>query len=121
MKVVFPCKGAIVLLKNDLNTLKAFYNTTILTSTLLDTYKNNDSIVQIKTFNYIPKNNSIILQNANLLTTDDIRKILSKSNFPNKSKRDEEDSSNITNEETSQISDDDILSNPFFQTLKPLN
>ena len=31
MKVVFPCKGSIVLTKSDVETLEAFYNTKLLT------------------------------------------------------------------------------------------
>ena len=51
MKVVFPCPGSIVLLKQDLDTLKAFYNTSLITSKMNDIYKNSNSIVQVGNFN----------------------------------------------------------------------
>ena len=76
MKVVFPRNGSLVLLKQDLETLKAFYNTNLLTSKMTDTYKISTTMIQIKNFNYIPKSNSLVLDNAHVLTIDEMREIL---------------------------------------------
>ena len=121
MKVVFPRSGSLVLLKQDLETLKAFYNTNLLTSQMLEIYKRNNSMVQIKNFNYIPENNSLVLDNANFLTIDEMREILglSTTNISNKSKNTSIPTNQ--NQENEYISDDDILSNPFFTTLTPIN
>jgi hypothetical protein len=121
VKVVFPCKGALVLLKQDLSTLKAFYNTSILTSKLSESYKNSNIMVQIGNFNYIPQQSGLVLYKANVLTIEKMRKILGiyveeKTVKPTTSQKDVAEDVNET-----PISDNDLLSNPFFQTLKPLN
>ena len=76
MKVVFPCTGSLVLLKQDLETLKAFYNTNLLTSKLVETYKTSNVTVQVGNFNYIPRKSSLVLYKANVLTIEKMRKIL---------------------------------------------
>lgn len=127
LKVVFPCKGALVLLKQDLETLQAFYNTSLLTSKMAEYYKTSTSMVQIGNFNYIPQKNAIVLYKANLLTIEKMRKILgiyqeSKKDYSQVAEKtifQEETSNEDVN--SSPISDNDLLSNPFFQTLKPLN
>lgn len=118
MKVVFPCTGSLVLLKQDLETLNAFYNTNLLTSKLVETYKNSNVTVQVGNFNYVPRNSSIVLYKANVLTIEKMRRILginietsTQTQTPPEPKT----------KEVEKISDDDLLSNPFFQTLKPLN
>lgn len=118
MKVVFPCKGSIVLLKQDLEILKAFYNTSLLTSKLSEFYKNSKSIVQVGNFNYLPSKSVLVLYKANLLTIEKMRDIL---NLYSNSKTSENDVANSTTSDSqAPISDNDLLSNPFFQTLKPL-
>lgn len=124
LKVVFPCKGALVLLKQDLETLQAFYNTSLLTSKMADYYKSSNSMIQIGNFNYIPQNNALVLYKANLLTIEKMRKILgiyqeTKKNTVLENSSAEE--SAPINSNSTPISDNDLLSNPFFQTLKPLN
>ncbi|HIT71132.1 MAG TPA: hypothetical protein IAD08_04360 [Candidatus Scatovivens faecipullorum] len=124
MKVVFPCKGALVLLKQDLETLQAFYNTSLLTSKMADYYKSSNSMIQIGNFNYIPQKNALVLYKANLLTIEKMRKILgiyqeTKKNTVLENSSAEE--SAPINSNSTPISDNDLLSNPFFQTLKPLN
>lgn len=126
MKVVFPCKGALVLLKQDLDTLKAFYKSSILTSKLSETYKNSNIMVQVGNFNYIPQKSSLVLYKANVLTIEKMRKILGiyrESSINNKSttQKKEVTQQNFVEHNTAPISDNDLLSNPFFQTLKPLN
>ena len=130
MKVVFPCKGSLVLLKQDLETLEAFYNSSILTSKMLDIYKTSNVMVQVGNFNYVPQKSNLILYKANLLTIEKMRKILGLYNgntVDNTTSKQTSNSISSTNNITSQqdntapISDNDLLSNPFFQTLKPLN
>lgn len=127
MKVVFPCKGAIVLLKQDLETLEAFYNTSILTSKMLDIYKASNVMVQVGNFNYVPQKSGLVLYKANLLSIDSMRKILGLYQEPEKNAQPVESSSSSKEQDVSSqeketpISDNDILSNPFFQTLRPLN
>ena len=130
MKVVFPCKGSRVLLKQDLETLEAFYNSSILTSKMLDIYKTSNVMVQVGNFNYVPQKSNLILYKANLLTIEKMRKILGLYNgntVDNTTSKQTSNSISSTNNVTSQqdntapISDNDLLSNPFFQTLKPLN
>lgn len=99
---------------------------------MADMYRNATHIVQVKNFNYIPKVNSLVLYNANVLTIDKMRKILgifresqeSKTVEPPKTDA-EEITSKSTETEPEQkkdyISDNDLLSNPFFTTLTPLN
>ena len=123
MKVVFPCNGSLVLQKQDLETLKDFYRTNLLTSQMAEMYAHATTIIQIKKFNYIPKTNSVVLYNANVLTIEKMRKILGISHdkeknhasavTPTQPKKD--------NENKDYIYDDDLLSNPFFTTLTPLN
>ncbi len=129
MKVVFPCKGSLVLLKQDLETLEAFYNTSILTSKMLDIYKASNVMVQVGNFNYIPQKSALVLYKVNLLTIEKMRKILGiynekvaqpgNSQSPINTSSQTRPTEAINNE--APISDNDLLSNPFFQTLKPLN
>lgn len=121
MKVVFPCKGSLVLLKQDLETLEAFYNTSILTSKMLDIYKTSNVMVQVGTFNYVPQKSALVLYKVNLLTIEKMRKILgiyqeNSTPAPAPTPKVVADADN-----EAPISDNDLLSNPFFQTLKPLN
>ena len=119
MKVVFPCSGALVLLKEDLETLKAFYNTNLLTSKMANVYQNTNTTIQVNNFNYFPISNSLVLYNAHVLTIEQMRKILGISNVtPSQPSVQPE---NTIPEEQDYISDDDLLSNPFFTTLAPLN
>ena len=123
MKVVFPCSGSLVLLKEDLETLKSFYTTNLLNSKMADMYKNASTIIQVNNFNYIPISNSLVLYNANVLTIEKMRKILGIYNETPTSKQEDVTEEVIEEdvEEQDYISDDDLLSNPFFTTLAPLN
>lgn len=113
MKVVFPCKGSIVLLKQDLETLKAFYDTSLVTSKMAEYYKTSNTMLQVGNFNYIPEKSALVLYKANLLTIEEMRKILGIYNETPKENKYEK-----INNNSKPISDDDL--NPFFQTLKPL-
>ena len=124
LKVVFPFKGALVLLKQYLETLQAFYNTSLLTSKMADYYKSSNSMIQIGNFNYIPQKNALVLYKANLLTIEKMRKILGIYQETKKNtvlENNFAEGSAPINSNSTPISDNDLLSNPFFQTLKPLN
>ncbi len=122
MKVVFPCEGALVLMKQDLDILKAFYNTSLLQSKMLEVYKQSDSIIQVGNFNYIPPKNYVVLHKAHLLSIEKMRKILGIYNDQAEQKpRKVEETESKVNHNHDKILDTDLLSNPFFQTLKPLN
>lgn len=121
MRVVFPRSGSLVLLKQDLETLKAFYNTNLLTSKMAEMYKNANTVIQIKNFNYIPKSNSLVLDNAHVLTIDEMRKILGIFNGKEVDKEASSPQTPQTHEEPDYITDDDILSNSFFTTLTPVD
>lgn len=122
MKVVFPCKGSLVILKQDLETLQSFYNTKLITSKLYETYKQSNIMVQVGKFNYIPTKSSIVLYKANVLTIEKMRKILGLYNEQaqkNASSNEQPKNNPEISEETDSnpIKDDDIMSNPFFKTL----
>lgn len=122
MKVVFPRGGALVLLKEDLETLKAFYKTNLLNSKMADMYQNASTVIQVNNFNYFPKSNSFVLHDANVLTIEEMRKILGLNVQNNvKESEPEKETEEEIIEEEDYISDNDLLSNPFFTTLTPIN
>lgn len=121
MKVVFPRSGSLVLLKQDLEMLKDFYNTNLLTSQFANIYKNSTTMIQIKNLNYIPESDSLVLDNAHVLTINEMREILGISSKQETTPAEHTIENNIATEKTDYISDNDILSNPFFTTLTPIN
>ena len=123
MKVVFPCPGSLVLLKQDLDTLQAFYNATLMTSKMNDIYKTSNTIIQVGSLNYIPPKFTLALHKANLLTIEKMREILNLTpSQPAPTPVNPVVENNTPTEDLSSkpISDNDLLSNPFFQTLTPL-
>lgn len=122
MKVVFPCPGSLVLLKQDLDTLQAFYNATLMTSKMNDIYKTSSSIIQVGSLNYIPPKFTLALHKANLLTIEKMREILNLApSQPAPTPTPVVEKPAPTEDLNSKpISDNDLLSNPFFQTLTPL-
>lgn len=121
MKVVFPCEGALVLMKQDLDILKAFYNTSLLQSKMLEVYRQSDTIIQVGNFNYIPAKNYVVLHKTHLLTIEKMRKILGIYNEKTETKPEVRKPVQALSQNTNKISDSDLLSNPFFQTLRPIN
>lgn len=125
MKAIFPCKGSIILNKQDVEPLEAYYKTELIRSKMYDYYKTSKDIMQVGIFTYIPQNTNIVLDKSSLLELQTLKKVLnidvkkperSTMKIPSINKEQPE----IANEED-LIDDDDILSNPFFTTLKPLD
>lgn len=119
MKAVFPCNGTMVINKSDLEPLKAFYKTQLITSKLNDFAKISKNVIQVGNFNYLPQNSNIILEPTELLSLDKLKKVLNLqpktvSTTQNNLEDDEYDESDL-------IDDSDLLSNPFFTTLRPLD
>ena len=129
MKVVFPIEGSVILLKQDLDTLVAFYNTNLITSKMNDYFKTSKSVVQVGSFNYIPKEHFIVMFNTTPLDLATMRKILdltSGKENPEAPTKAETDAAKAKDESKNddpnkKISDEDIMSNPFFTTLKPVD
>ena len=97
-----------------------------------DMYRNATHIVQVKNFNYIPKVNSLVLYNANVLTIDKMRKILGifresqeqktvSETSPENIEKENNNDNLKTSSQKDYISDNDLLSNPFFTTLTPID
>lgn len=130
MKAIFPCKGTIILNKQDLEPLKAFYKSELMRSQMYDFYRNSKDILQVNNFTYIPQGINIILNKDSLLELNTLKEVLgikqktsktvkpSSTNIPEISPT---DYSEVENPEDDLIDDGDILSNPFFTTLKPLD
>lgn len=122
MKVVFPRGGALVLLKEDLETLKAFYKTNLLNSKMSEMYPNASTVIQVNNFNYFPKSNSLVLHDATVLTIEEMRKILGLNQpITQASEPQKETEEKVVEEDQDYISDNDLLSNPFFTTLTPID
>ena len=119
MKAIFPCNGTMVIKKSDLDSLKSYYKTQLITSKLNDFAKVSKNIIQVGNFNYLPQNSNIILEPAELLSLDKLKSVLNlppktASTTQNNLEDDEYDESDL-------IDDSDLLSNPFFTTLRPLD
>lgn len=113
MKAVFPCKGVVVVTKNNVDMLRNFYEENLLNSQLFAAYNQNNFAVQVGKFNYLPQNSKIILnENAHLLTIKGLNDVLSKTAQPSQKR---EVDNNVP------IEDNFVLNHPFFETLKPLN
>lgn len=116
MKAVFPCKGVVVVTKQNVDILTNFYEGNLINSKLFSVYSQNNFAVQVGNFNYLPQNSTIILEkDANLLTIQELNKVLAQT----AEKPKVEPVSQTTNEVP--IEDNFIKDHPFFKTLKPLN
>ena len=47
MKAVFPCKGVVVLTKKDIQSLEAYYQSTLNTSKMAEIYNTTEFMVQV--------------------------------------------------------------------------
>ena len=114
MKAVFPCKGVVVLTKKDIQILEAFYRSTLTNSKMFEIYNTTEYMVQIGNFNYLPPKASLVVNEISLLTTSKLRSVMNGTTVSQKASNDSQDADTA-------LSDDDILSHPFFKTLKPID
>ena len=114
MKAVFPCKGVVVLTKKDIQNLELFYQSTLTTSKMSEIYHSTEYMVQVGNLNYLPPKAKIVVNEDNLLTITQLRSIMNGSTS-------EKEESKPQEKLDDALTDDDILSHPFFTTLKPLN
>lgn len=113
MKAVFPCKGVVVVTKQNVDILSKVYQETLINSPLFSAYNQGNIDVQVGPFNYLPQNTKIVLrQNTELLTIQELNKVLKETMKANEE--------NIENDDT-PIEDSSIMNHPFFQTLKPID
>lgn len=117
MKAVFPCKGVVVVTKQNVDILSNFYEGNLINSKLYSAYSQNNFAVQVGKFNYLPQNSKITLdKNAKLLTIRELNTVLSKAVENEKTT-----SKAIPEKEEVPIEDNFIMDHPFFQTLKPID
>lgn len=126
MKVVFPTEGSIIMLKHDVDTLQAFYNTNLMQSKMYSYYKDANSLIQVGNLNYPPKKHFIVMYNAHPLTVEKMQEILDISlgkdpNERKQAKQEEVYEEPVVESSDDKISDRDIMSNPFFATLKQID
>ena len=123
LKAVFPCKGVVVLTKKDVQSLESFYNSTLNTSKMTEIYSSTEFMVQIGNFNYLPPKAKVILEQENLLTITKLRSVMNGSSTIKTSEKTQNVSNDISDDNNinDTLSDDDILSHPFFTTLKPID
>jgi len=125
LKVVFPCKGSMVLTKSDIETLRSFYNTKLMTSKLYEYSKSSEFVVQVDNFNYIPKTYTLFAKQVNFMTIRRMREILGLTKpipreLEEQSKPQPAANAVSQSDDDERISDKSLLSHPFFKTLKPL-
>lgn len=110
MKAVFPCKGVIVVTKNNVNKISDFYMDNLANSKLFDIYKQSNYSTQVGSFNYLPKKSTIYLDKVHFLTLSKLHSVLAE----------KIENSPLQNTDT-PLDDNFILNHPFFKTLTPLN
>ena len=127
MRAVFPCKGVLVLTKKDVEALQNFYNSTLEKSNIFSAYNATEYSIHVGNFNYLPQKATLIVDEKNLLTISKLRAIMNGS-VPTKKEEPivEENPEEVLEKSTEEsledpLSDDDILSHPFFTTLKPID
>ena len=69
MKAVFPCKGVVVITKQNVDMLTNFYEGNLINSKLFSAYSQNNLSVQVGSFNYFPSNTKIVLEKDTKLLT----------------------------------------------------
>lgn len=126
MKAVFPCKGVIVVAKQNVDILANFYEGSLVNSKIYSAYLNNNLSVQVGNLNYLPPDSKIVLsKKAKLLTIQELNAVLIST------MQSKPTASNLSSETTSKpipqiaedtpIEDEDIKNHPFFKTLKAID
>ena len=115
------------LTKKDVEALQNFYNSTLEKSNIFSAYNATEYSIQVGNFNYLPQKATLIVDEKNLLTISKLRAIMNGS-VPTKKEEPivEEKHEEVLEKPTEEVlesplSDDDILSHPFFTTLKPID
>lgn len=125
MKAVFPCKGVVVVTKQNVDIIANFYEGNLINSKLYQSYMQSNFAIQVGAFNYMPQNSKIILdRNANLLTIRELNQVLSQTaQKAVDAKPVMQNTENTTSVQKGDmpIEDSFVMNHPFFQTLKPLN
>ena len=121
MKAVFPCKGVIVLNKHDIQKLQSFYQSKLVTSKMSEIYNTTEYMVQVGNLNYLPPKSKIIVDDDNLLTFSQFDSIQDPPIITTKNTNKAQSTEKISNINNKSILEDNILSNPFFTTLKPID
>lgn len=118
MKAVFPCKGVVVVTKQNVDILSKIYQENLINSPLFSAY-NQGNNVQVGPFNYLPENTKFVLrQNTELLTIQELNKVLT--NAIQKPVTDEK-TKDVEYDYDTPIEDSSIMEHPFFQTLKQID
>ncbi len=126
MKAVFPCKGVIVVAKQNVDILANFYEGSLVNSKIYNAYLNNNLSVQVGNLNYLPPDSKIVLsKKAKLLTIQELNAVLVSSMQNQASTR--PSSGETTSKPIQQTADDtpiedeDIKNHPFFKTLRTID
>lgn len=118
MKAVFPCKGVVVVTKQNVDVLSKVYQENLENSPLFSAYNQGNVDVQVGPFNYLPQNTKVVLrQNTELLTIQELNKVL-KETMP---KHENGKNTEEPQYDDIPIKDSSIMEHPFFQTLKQVD
>lgn len=125
MKALFPCEGSIIVNKQDLDPMNAFYNTQLMKSNMTEYLKTTNAILQVGNLSYVPENSNFVVNMSELNTIGRIKTALN-IEVPKKAPEQAVQTSSVESasmpgtEEwlNTPITDEDISSNPFFTTMK---
>ena len=118
MKAVFPCKGVVVVTKQNVDIVSKVYKENLINSPLFSAYQQGNLHVQVGPFNYFPQNTKVVLrQNTELLTIQELNKALAGAI----QKADTNEVSSSEKYDDTPIEDSSIMEHPFFQTLKQVD
>lgn len=117
MKAIFPCKGSVILTKHNVDKLYNFYTDNLVNSKMFPVYNNSDYSVQINSFYYLPKNTSIVLNNAHLLTSQALYKALGQDLINATAQNKAQNPQAQKTDFDAPLDDNFIFNHPFFDTL----
>lgn len=129
MKAIFPCKGVVIVTKHNVESIHNFYMDNLINSKLFQVYSGSNFHAQVGSFNYLPQKSTVILENANLLTIQQLHEVLKRENAKDSASNSQaaqnsENTSKNSAEATDYnkpLEDNFILNHPFFETLKPID
>jgi hypothetical protein len=129
MKALFPCEGSIIVNKQDLDPMTAYYNMQLMRSNMNEYIKTANAILQVGNFSYIPESSHFVVNMENLSTIGQIKTALNievpqTTNVQTGAPQGAVQANNATQQKANEewlnkpITDEDISSNPFFTTMK---